>query len=132
IWVRAPHKTFVAERDGHVAGTYFLRPNQPGLGSHVCNAGYMVAREYRGQGIGRALCAHSIEQAARLGYLAKQYNLVVATNPALRLWKRMGFEIVGRLKDAFQMPDGRMNDAFVMYRLLDAPGGGDTMDRSES
>ena len=120
IWTEAPNAAFVAEADGQILGTYTLRPNQPGLGSHVCNAGYMVAPEARGHGLGRALCAHSLEEARSRGYRAMQYNLVVATNPAVRLWERMGFEVVGRLTGAFHQPGRGYVDALVMYRLLEA------------
>src|SRR5687768_1417006 len=48
LWVEAPSVAFVAELDGAVVGTYYVRPNQPGRGSHVANAGYMVADAARG------------------------------------------------------------------------------------
>lgn len=118
LWVEAPEATFVAEDGGQVLGMYYLKPNQPGLGRHVCNAGYMVASAARGRGLGRALCEHSLTEAQRLGYHAMQYNLVVASNPAVRLWERMGFETVGRLAEAFRQPGRGYVDALVMYRLL--------------
>jgi hypothetical protein len=41
-WVELPSATYVAcDSDGRVAGTYFIKPNQPGLGAHVCNCGYV-------------------------------------------------------------------------------------------
>ena len=118
LWVDVPQVTFVAELDGQVVGTYFLKPNQPALGSHVCNAGYMVARWARGKGVGESLCAHSMEEARRLGFRAMQFNFVVATNPAVRLWTRMGFATIGRLPEAFRASDGLYVDALVMYRQL--------------
>lgn len=118
LWIEAPEATFVADDGGRVLGTYYLKPNQPALGSHVCNAGYMVAAAARGRGLGRALCEHSLAEARRLGYHAMQYNLVVATNPAVRLWERMGFRTVGRLPDAFRPPGRGYVDALVLYRLL--------------
>lgn len=118
FWAEAPEATFVAEDDGHILGTYYLKTNQPGLGSHVCNAGYMVDSEARGRGLGRLLCEHSFEEARRLGYRAMQYNLVVAENPAVRLWERMGFETVGRLREAYHLRAREYVDALVMYRIL--------------
>ena len=52
-----------AELHGRLAGTYLLKPNQPGLGSHVANCGYMVASWARGRGLGEALCRHSLDAA---------------------------------------------------------------------
>ncbi|WP_420428141.1 GNAT family N-acetyltransferase [Algiphilus sp.] len=122
-WIEAPEATFVAECDGALVGTYLIKPNQPGLGAHVCNCGYIVAQSARHQGVGRALCLHSLETARRRGYRAMQYNLVVATNTsALRLWHSMGFQTVGRLPEAFRHPRHGWVDAFVMTRALNNAG----------
>ena len=109
LWIEEPQSTYVAVREGEVVGTYYLKANQPGLGAHVCNAAYMVASKARGQGLGRAMCEHSIGEARRFGYRAMQYNLVVATNEgAIRLWERMGFTITGRLPKAWKQPMRRV------------------------
>ena len=118
-WIEEPQSTDVAEGEGGVVGTYCLKPNQPGLGSHVCNAAYMVTSRARGQGVGRAMCEHSMAEARRLGYRAMQNNLVVATNEgAIRLWERMGFTITGRSPEAFLHAQHGFVDAVVMYRRL--------------
>ncbi len=120
IWMETPHKTFVGEENGKIVATYYIKPNQPGLGSHVCNCGYMVAPEARGKGIARALCEHSQAVAKELGYKAMQFNLVVSTNEnALKLWQDLGFATVGRLPGAFAHPAKGYVDAFVMYKWLD-------------
>src|SRR5262249_39898678 len=86
LWFLPPARAFVAEIGGRVVGTYYVRPNQPGRGAHVANAGYMVADKARGQGLASALCVHSLETARRLGFLAMQFNFVVSTNAsALRV-----------------------------------------------
>ena len=119
VWTEIPRATYVAERGGEVVGTYYIKTNQPGLGSHVCNAGYMVRSRARGMGVGRAMCAHSLDEARSLGYKAMQFNLVVATNlGAVKLWQKMGFEIIGSLRKAFNHARLGLVDAYVMYRLL--------------
>jgi len=119
LWMENPRACYVAEREGAIVGTYDLKDNQPGRGAHVCNAGYMVRADVRGQGIGQALCEHALEAARRLGYKAMQYNLVVATNEAaVHLWKKMGFDIVGTLPEAFDHAEKGLVDAHVMYRRL--------------
>jgi GNAT superfamily N-acetyltransferase len=86
LWTTAPARTFIAVAEGQVVGCYLLRPNPPGLGDHVANAGYMVAREARGQGIDGLLCEHSMEVARQAGFLAMQFNFVVSRNEvAIRL-----------------------------------------------
>ena len=119
LWMEIPQATYGAHRNGQVVGTYYLKPNQPPLGAHVCNAGYMVAASARGQGVGQAMCEHSLGEARRLGFRAMQYNLVVAGNEsARRLWTRMGFEDVGILPGAFHHSKLGYVDAIVMYRQL--------------
>lgn len=120
LWVGLPEASFVAEDEsGQIVGTYFLKANQPGQGSHVCNCGYVVAKAARGQGVASAMCEHSQAEALRLGFRAMQYNLVVATNAgAVRLWKKHGFDIVGTLPGAFLHPSEGYVDAHVMYKQL--------------
>ena len=118
-WMGADNACFVAELDGKIVGTYYLRRNQAGGGAHVCNCGYMVAAEARGHGVARAMCEHSLETARRHGFCAMQFNFVVSTNVgALRLWENLGFQIVGRLPDAFDSPIHGPVDAYVMFRNL--------------
>ena len=102
-----------------ILGTYILRPNQSGGGSHVANAGFMVSASARGQGLGRAMAEHCLSEARRLGFRAMQFNYVISTNTAaIRLWQDFGFEIVGTLPDAFRHPEKGNVDVYVMYRSL--------------
>lgn len=118
-WSPPSAEVFVAEHAGAIVGTYFVRPNQSGPGSHVANAGYATKLEARGQGVARLMCQHSIEHARARGYRAMQYNIVVSTNErAVRLWQAMGFAIVGRLPGAFAHPTRGDVDALVMFRSL--------------
>jgi ribosomal protein S18 acetylase RimI-like enzyme len=118
-WLGAGRETFVAEADGEILGTYYIRPNQLGRGAHVANCGYMTASEAVGRGIARAMCRHSLDHARARGFRAMQFNFVVSTNVrAVRLWESMGFEIVGRLPGAFDHPNLGYVDALVMYRQL--------------
>lgn len=118
-WMQAPRRTYVAEEDGQILGTYFIRTNHGGGGSHVCNCGYMVASRARGRGLATAMCEHSQRIAMALGYKAMQFNFVVASNEgAVRLWAKLGFEQVGRLPRAFAHPRLGYVDALVMYKWL--------------
>lgn len=118
-WFAEGHEVFVAEEGGVVLGTYYLRANQRGGGSHVANCGYMTAPEARGRGVARAMCEHSLERARSRGFRAMQFNCVVCTNEgAVRLWQSCGFATVGRLRNAFLHPKAGYVDALVMYREL--------------
>ena len=118
-WIKIPTATYVAIIDNQVLGTYYIKPNQSELGAHVCNAGYMVNAAARGQGIGRSMCLHSLDEARKLGFRAMQYNLVVATNEsAVNLYKQCGFSIIGTLPESFNHKRLGLVDAHVMYQLL--------------
>lgn len=118
-WVKKPTATYVAEVRSEIAGTYYIKPNQPALGAHVCNCGYMVASHLRGQGIATAMCEHSQVEARRLGFKAMQFNLVVSTNVgAVRLWQKIGFHIVDTLPRAFNHRTLDLVGAYVMYKWL--------------
>lgn len=120
-WINSPTATYVAVDDsGVVLGTYFIKPNQPGLGAHVCNCGYVVASAARGQGTARLMCEHSQIAALEMGFSAMQFNLVVATNVgAIALWKKLGFAVMATLPKAFAHQQLGLVDALVMYKLLE-------------
>jgi L-amino acid N-acyltransferase YncA len=114
-----PTASLTAIQGRDTVGTYILRPNQSGGGSHVANAAFMVAPDARGQGIGRAMGEHCLREARRLGFRAMQFNFVVSTNEsAVRLWQKLGFKIVGTLPGAFRHPEKGYIDVYVMYLSL--------------
>jgi len=92
VWIATPAATFVAvDSHDNILGTYYIKPNQPALGAHVCNCGYIVAENARNKGLASLMCDHSLDQAVSMGFLAMQYNLVVSTNEnAVHLWKKKG------------------------------------------
>jgi ribosomal protein S18 acetylase RimI-like enzyme len=118
-WRAPEHEVFVTEQNGEILGTYYLRANQRGGGAHVANCGYATAPSASGRGVARAMCAHSLERARVRGFRAMQFNCVVSTNErAVRLWQSFGFEIVGRLPEAFLHPEIGYVDALVLFRKL--------------
>ena len=112
-WLAGKSLVAVARSQGALVGSYYLKPNFPGRASHIANGGYFVIRELRGQGVGTALVEDSLVQARRLGFDALQFNLVFASNPARRLYERLGFEVVGRVPEAVGG-----EDAIVYWRRL--------------
>ena len=119
IWLKTPRKTFVVEENGNILGTYYIKTNQAGPGSHICNCGYMVSTQARGKGLATFMCEHSQQIAKELGYKAMQFNFVASTNEgAVRLWSKLGFETVGILPKAFSHPSKGYVDALVMYKWL--------------
>lgn len=119
-WFAPGVTSYVAEEDGRVVGMYKIVANQRDRGSHVANASFMVDPAASGRGVGRAMGEHCLREARRMGFLAMQFNLVVSTNePAVALWKKLGFQIVGTLPKVFRHQERGLVDAYVMHRLLD-------------
>ena len=118
-WLSPEAHTFVALDGSQVCGTYILKPNQPGLGSHVANASYMVASSARGRAYNVEAGMPTLDEARRLGFTAMQFNMVVSTNEAaISLWKKHGFRIVGTLPKVFRHAKLGEVDAFIMHRFL--------------
>lgn len=121
IWTEQPDVTYVSldKNKGQPTGSYFLKQNHPGRGSHICNCGYIVAENSRGQGIATALCKHSQQMAVERGFRAMQFNLVVSTNhQAVALWKKLGFAILTSIPEAFDHKSSGYVDAYIMHKKL--------------
>jgi ribosomal protein S18 acetylase RimI-like enzyme len=118
-WISDAAATYVATCADRVVGTYYIKTNQPGGGAHICNCGYIVSPDARGQGLASQMCKASQTQARALGYTAMQYNFVLESNAgAVRLWHRHGFVTIGTIPDAFHHPTDGMVRAFVMHKQL--------------
>ena len=118
-WTGGAKEVWVAAGGDEIFGTYYLKPNQQGPGDHVCNCGYVVSAAARGRGVATVMCEHSQRKAIERGYHAMQFNLVAASNEgAVRLWRKLGFDVVGTLPEAFRHPTRGLVDAYVMYKVL--------------
>ena len=118
-WCGQDKHTYVATDNEEFVGTFVLKDNQPGLGSHIANAAYMVSEKAFGKGVGKTMAEFSLEEARRLGYKAMQFNFVVKSNTrAVQLWQRLGFDIIGEIPDAFNHKENGLTNAYVMYRKL--------------
>lgn len=119
FWLAQDKSTYVAELDGEIVGTFFLKANQPDRGSHIANAGFMVRPLVNGQGIGKAMAEFALTEAKQMGFQGMQFNYVVKSNlTAVHLWKKLGFDIVGEVSDAFLHPILGPTHIYIMYRRL--------------
>lgn len=120
LWMSTPRVTYVVVDENQILATYYLKTNQAGPGEHVCNCGYMVSSMARGRGLATLMCEHSQKVAKELNYKAMQFNFVASSNiGAIRLWERLGFDIVGRLPKAFKHPQQGFIDALLMFKWLE-------------
>jgi len=105
---------------GEVVGGFYLKANYSGRSSHIANAAYMICEVYRGKGIGSLLIKASLHFAKDLGLLAMQFNMVLSQNKlAIKLYERLGFNVIGTIPQAVRNPDGSFQDGYVMHRKLD-------------
>lgn len=120
VWIDTPERTYVViNEENEIVATYYIKPNQPGLGSHVCNCGYIVSESARCRGVASSMCEHSQLMAKSMGFKSMQFNLVVSTNEgAIRLWSKLGFQTIGVLPKAFHSKNSGYIDALVMYKQL--------------
>lgn len=105
---------------GEVIGGFYIRSNFSGRSSHIANAAYMIQATYRGKGIGSLLIKASLHLAKDFGFQAIQFNMVLSQNTlAVKLYEKLGFNIIGTLPQAVRNPDGNYQDGYVMHRKLD-------------
>jgi GNAT superfamily N-acetyltransferase len=118
-WMEADKTAFILRIEGQAVGTYYMRPNQPGGGAHICNCGFITAPSARGKGVARRMLDHALIEAKQQGYRAMQFNFVLASNQrALAIWQRNGFATIGRIPQAFLHPKQGYVDALILHRSL--------------
>lgn len=104
---------------GKILGFYKIIPNHRGRGSHVANASFMVASDVRKKGIGKKMGEDCLIKAKEMGFRAIQFNFVISTNePAMRLWKSLGYSELCRLPGAFNHKKLGFVDAVIFYQNL--------------
>ena len=103
----------VAEKDGCIVGAAWVRiiPAYGHVDDETPELAISVLPEHRGQGIGTQMMEYLFELLREEGY--KQTSLSVQNeNPAVRLYKRMEYEIVG------EGPDNAGHADYIMIKNL--------------
>ena len=88
-----------------------------GRRSHAGSVGMGVHDDWTGRGVGRALLQALVDTADRwLGLRRLELTVYADNDPALALYRRLGFEVEGRHR-CFALRDGAFVDALAMARL---------------
>ncbi len=91
-------------------------PNRPRR-RHVGTLGMAVRDDWQGRGVGTALVRAALELADNwLGLTRLELEVFTDNEPALKLYRKFGFETEGTLR-AFAFRAGVYVDAYVMARL---------------
>ncbi|MER6402533.1 GNAT family N-acetyltransferase [Streptomyces viridosporus] len=119
LWMSPAKQVYVVEDDtGAVVASAYLTPNYGGPAARIANAGFMVDPDRAGLGLGRLLAEHVLAEARAAGYRGMVFNAVVETNPAVKLWTSLGFEILGTVPEAYEHPRHGRVGLHIMYRAL--------------
>jgi L-amino acid N-acyltransferase YncA len=120
LWM-SQGRVVVAELNGEIVGTATMGPNRPGRGAHIATGSFMVAPAASGRGVGRTLGERLVEWARQEHFRGIQFNAVVQTNePAVRLWRSLGFVVVGTVPGAFRHPELGYVGLHIMFLDLTA------------
>lgn len=94
----------VAEVDGKIIGAVWVRVmNDYGhIGDGIPSFAVSLYEEYRGKGIGTALMQRMLEELKQRGY-EKASLAVQKANYAVRMYKKVGFEIIGENEEEYIM-----------------------------
>lgn len=95
---------FLAELDGKVAGAVWVRVMEDygHLEEGVPSFAISLYKEYRNLGIGTALMERMLQELAQRGY-EKASLAVQKANYAVRMYQKVGFEIVGENEEEYLM-----------------------------
>ncbi len=115
--------SLVACVDGEVVGQLALHthPNSPRR-RHAGGIGIVVRDDWQGKGVGSALMQAAVDLADKWLDLSRlELEVYTDNEPAIRLYKKFGFQVEGR-HVAADFRDGEYVDTFAMARLR-APRG---------
>ncbi len=101
----------VAEIGQDIAGHVLLDPMPLAANAHVCDLTIVVYPPWQGQGLGKRLLAYAIAWARENPHVEKIELKVRATNTrALALYRSLGFEEEGRLRNRLKERNGYLDD----------------------
>jgi putative acetyltransferase len=105
---------FLAEVDGEIVGNIHVATSGHGFGE----IGMMVARDWRGRGVGTALMEHAIAWAREQGLHKLALDVFAHNEPAIALYRKLGFVEEGRHVKHYRRSNGELWDAIPMGLLL--------------
>ena len=115
--LNAGYRAWTVRHNGAIVGYAFMMVVLDEV--HLLNI--TVMPELQGQGIGKALLRHVIDDAVTLGTRFMFLEVRPSNVNALEMYHRFGFIVVGKRRDYYPAPYGR-EDAIVMSCDMQASG----------
>jgi len=106
--------TIVAVADNEIVGSLHVDASRFGFGE----IGMMVARDWRGRGVGGALLAAAVEWARERGLHKLSLGVFAHNTAAIGLYRKFGFEEEGRRIKHYRRANGEIWDSIEMGLLL--------------
>ena len=108
---------FVAVKDNEVIGWCDIIPKKMEGFRHCGQLGMGIRSGYRGKGLGEKLASLTISKAKEKGLERVQLEVYASNEPAVGLYKKLGFEVEG-IKKRGRKLDGIYDDIIEMALFL--------------
>lgn len=109
----------VAFMDGeHVGCGSFSLVSTVKRHQHRCDIAIALYQKYCGLGIGKIMLSTLLEKAKECGYEQAELEVVTTNEPAIHLYKSLGFETYGTRPHGMKYKDGTYADMHLMVREL--------------
>lgn len=106
--------TYIAVKvDGELVGGATIEPKE-GKASHVAYFGIFLKRELRNLGIGTRLTRKIIQLARQKRFEMIQLYVFASNKQAIHIYKKLGFEEAGRIKNGVKFSNGTYTDENIM------------------
>ena len=100
--------------DGRPVGRLSASRDPHPASAHVADIGIMVAADWRGRGVGRALLQAAVDWARSAGVLKLEIHVFPHNEAAQRLYERFGFVREGYRRRHYCRANGQLVDAILM------------------
>lgn len=107
--IKVGYSCWVLDDSSEIVGYGLL--SMSGMEAHILNICIKGARQR--QGLGLRMMKHMVDEARKLNADSVFLEVRVSNHGAFRLYKGLGFKVIGRRKDYYPAHDGR-EDALVL------------------
>jgi putative acetyltransferase len=109
---------FVAEaEEGGIVGRLSVSRDPHPASAHVADLGLMVAKAWRGRGVGRALLDAAVAWGEAHGIRKLELHVFPWNEPALKLYESFGFEREGYRRGHYHRAGDDVDAVLMAYRL---------------